>query len=126
MDCIATGAARDIDYFFDAKITLARGRGADGIGFVGQADVERFAVDFAENRHAANAQLAAGAQDAHGDFAAIGNQDFPEHGPLVLLLDFSMRDIAAKMLAGRWCLIVWSWREREEAPREATGASRRG
>jgi hypothetical protein len=82
MDGVATGAARDMDYFFNAKIALARGRGPDGIGLIGEPDVQRFAVDFAENSDAANAQLAAGAQDAHGNFAAIGNQDFPEHGPL--------------------------------------------
>jgi hypothetical protein len=61
--------------------------------------VERFAVNLAENRNTANAQLAAGAQDAHRDFPAIGNQDFPKHGPLMLLRDSSTRDIAAELLA---------------------------
>src|SRR2546423_430760 len=34
-------------------------------------DVERLAVDITEDRDGANAKLAAGAQDAHGDFTAI-------------------------------------------------------
>src|SRR5271169_1194779 len=98
MDSIAARAARDVNYLLNAKIAFARSGGANGIGFVSKANVKRFAVDLAENSHAANAQLAAGAQDAHGDFAAIGNQNFPEHGPFVLLRDFSMEDIGAKRL----------------------------
>jgi hypothetical protein len=31
------------------------------------------------NRHGAYAELSAGAQDAQGDFATIGNQNFFEH-----------------------------------------------
>jgi hypothetical protein len=81
--------------------------------------VERFAVNLAENRYAANAQLAAGAQDAHGDFPAIGNQDFPEHGPLALLRDSSTGDIAAKPLALRKCLIVSSRHKPPETPQKA-------
>jgi len=99
MNGIAAGSARRVNYFLNAEITFARSGGANGIRFVGKANVQRFAVNFAENRNAANAQLAAGTQDAHGDFAAIGNQNFPEHGPLMLLRDFSTRDIAAKRQA---------------------------
>jgi hypothetical protein len=41
--------------------------------------VEGFAVGFAENGGGTDAKFAAGAQDADGDFTAIGNQDFFEH-----------------------------------------------
>src|SRR5580704_11721790 len=113
MDRIAAGTSCDLDYFFNRKITFARGCGAYWIGFVREANVERFAVNLAEHRNTANAQLAAGAQDAHGDFAAIGNQDFPEHGPLAPLRDSSTGAIAAKPLALRECLIVSTAESRE-------------
>src|SRR6266568_4657069 len=76
---IATGAARDIHELVDAEIALARRRGADGIGFIGETDVKRFAVGLTEDCDGADTQFAAGAQYAHGDFTAIGNQDFFEH-----------------------------------------------
>src|SRR5580700_5951213 len=106
MDRIAAGTTCDIDCFFNRKITFARRCGAYWIGFIREANVERFAVHLAENCHATNTQLAAGTQDAHGDFATIGNQDFPEHGPLASLRDSSTGDIGAKPLALRECLIV--------------------
>ena len=53
---------------------------ADAIGFVGQFQVGGAAVGLAEDGHGLDAQLAAGAEDAQGDFAAVGNQDSLEHG----------------------------------------------
>jgi hypothetical protein len=41
--------------------------------------VERFAIDIAEDGDGANTQLATSAQDTHGDFTAIGDQNFLEH-----------------------------------------------
>ena len=49
MDCVAAGVARGGDDFIDGEIAFAGGRGADGVGFVGEANVERFAIDFAED-----------------------------------------------------------------------------
>ena len=103
---VAARAARDVNYFINAKIAFARGCGANGICFVGKTNVKRFAVNLTKNRRAANAQLAASAQNAHGDFAAIGNQNFLEHGPFVLPGDFSTEDIAPQPLQRPWCLIV--------------------
>ena len=79
MNGVAAGTAGDVHEFVDAEIAVACRRGADGIGFVCEADVQGFAVDFTEDGGGADAQLAAGAQDAHGDFTAIGDQDFSEH-----------------------------------------------
>ena len=91
MNGVAAGAARDVHDLVDAQITFARRARADGVGFVGQADVEGFAVGFAENGDGSNAEFAASAQDAHGDFAAIGNQDFFEHAVLAMQRNSSMR-----------------------------------
>ena len=46
---IATGAARDIHELVDAEIAFARRRGANGIGFIGEADVKRFAIHITED-----------------------------------------------------------------------------
>jgi hypothetical protein len=49
------------------------------IGFVGVAHMERGPVGVRIDRGRAQSALAARAQDAHGDLAAIGNQDLAEH-----------------------------------------------
>src|SRR5271168_559270 len=84
MERIAAGAARHVHQLVDAEVALARGRGTDGIGLVRQAHVERRAVGLAENGHRAHAHLAACAEDADGDLAAIGNENFAEHKRLTV------------------------------------------
>ena len=79
MERIATGAPRHVHELINREVAFTRGRRADGVSFIGEANVERLAVDITEDRDGANAKLAAGAQDAHGDFTAIGDQDFLEH-----------------------------------------------
>src|ERR1700693_4887534 len=79
MHRIATSAAGDVHKFIDAEGTFARGRGTDGIGFIGKTNVERFAVDVAEDSGRPYPKFAAGAKDAHSGFTAIGDQDFREH-----------------------------------------------
>ena len=79
MHGIATGATRYVHELVDREIAFARRRRADGVGFIGEADVKRFAVGITEDGDGADTQLTAGAQDAHGNFTAIGNQDFLEH-----------------------------------------------
>ena len=75
----APAFSRDGDDFVDVEIAFARGRGADGVGLVGEADVEGFAIDFAEDGDGADAEFAAGAKDADCDFSPVGDQDFFEH-----------------------------------------------
>ena len=79
MDGVATRAAGHVHQLIDAEVAFARRRRADSVGLVRKPDVQRFAVNFAEYRDRSNAQFTAGAEDPHGDFAAIGNQDFLEH-----------------------------------------------
>ena len=49
------------------------------IGVVGHAHVQRRAVGFGVDGDGLDAELAAGADHAHGDLAAVGDQDFLEH-----------------------------------------------
>ena len=79
MNRVAAGAAGHVDQLVDAEITFARWSGTDGVGFVGETDMEGSAIGFAEDDDGADAKFAAGAEDANGDFAAIGDQDFVEH-----------------------------------------------
>ncbi len=64
VDGVAAGAAGNVDELVDAQIAFAGRRGADGIGFVGQTDVEGGAVGFAEDGDGADAEFAAGAENA--------------------------------------------------------------
>jgi len=51
----------------------------DGDGFVGLAHEERFGVDFRVDGDALHAHLAQGANDAAGNGAAVGDEDFLKH-----------------------------------------------
>jgi hypothetical protein len=73
MNGVAAGATRDVDQLVNAEITFSRRRGADGIGFVGEAYVEGSAVGFTEDDYGADAEFATGSEDADGDFSAISD-----------------------------------------------------
>ena len=53
--------------------------GADGDGLIRKACVEAVAIGFGVNGDRANAQIFAGADDAQGDLAAVGDQNFFKH-----------------------------------------------
>ena len=57
----------------DVQVTLRRGGGADADGFVGQLDMEAVAIGFGVDGDGGDAHFAAGAQDAQGDFAPVGD-----------------------------------------------------
>ena len=52
---------------------------ADAVGLVGLEAVQSEAVFVSVNRDGANAQLMRGAEDANGDFAAVGNHQLFNH-----------------------------------------------
>ena len=79
MKSVASGALCDVHQFVEAEIAFARRSRTDGIGFIGEANVKRVAVDFTEDSDGFDAEFAAGADDTDGDFAAIGNENFAEH-----------------------------------------------
>ena len=63
----------------DVEVAVARRRRADADAFVGQADMHRVGIGGGMHRHRAYAELAAGAQHAQRDLAAVGDQDLVEH-----------------------------------------------
>src|SRR5262249_52893905 len=86
MDGVGARVLGDADDLFDVQIALGRGRRADRVGLVGHLDVERVAIDVGENSDGRDAELATRAHDAHGDLAAIGDQDLGEaHSPNALI-----------------------------------------
>ena len=63
----------------DFQITVGGFRRADAICFVGQIEIARTAIGFAEDGHGFDAQFAAGADDPQRNFAPIGHQNAFEH-----------------------------------------------
>src|SRR5260221_9270545 len=82
MDGVGPAAFRGIKNLLDVEIRFSRGCATDSIGFVSLTYVQRSAVYFREHCYRSNAQFPACADDPHSNFAAIGNQDFLDHGAL--------------------------------------------
>ena len=77
---LRTGLFRRVEDAFDIEITFARGRQSDQYRFVCEARMARIGIGFGEHRHSANAQATRRLDNPAGDLAAIGNEDFLEHG----------------------------------------------
>jgi hypothetical protein len=73
------GPLRDVDDLVDAEVALPRAR-ADGVRLVRGADVQGGAIGVAVDRHGGDPHLVERARDADCDLAAVGDQDFAEHG----------------------------------------------
>src|SRR5437667_10414377 len=63
----------------DVQVALPKLRRADADGFVGKPDRQRIAVGLAVDRHRADSELFAGADDTKGNFASIGDEYLLEH-----------------------------------------------
>ena len=90
MDRVASGAFGDLDDPRGAQIALARRRGADRIRGVRGAHVQRVAIDIAVDGDRADAEIVAGANDAKGDLATIGDEDGGERRSPLLERDVAM------------------------------------
>src|SRR3546814_9911198 len=71
------GSANDGGY---TEITLGRRRRAQAMGFIGQTDMQRASIGIGVYGHRAQAEAAAGGDDAAGDLAAVGDQDAANGG----------------------------------------------
>ena len=81
MDGVALGRGCGGDEGRDAQIAVGRERWPDVNRAVGEADVEALAVGGRVHGDGLDAELAAGADDADRDLAAVGDQDALEHEP---------------------------------------------
>ena len=62
------------------EVAVGGAGAADADGAVGEGDMEAVAVGGGVDRDGLDAELAAGADDADGNLAAVGDQDAAEHG----------------------------------------------
>ena len=75
MDGVGAALPGHLDDRVDLQVAVARRVGTDGPGFVGQADVQGGTIALAVDRHRGDAHVAARPDDAHGDLAAVGDQN---------------------------------------------------
>src|SRR5215210_5646096 len=77
---------RDLDQFLHVQVALAGARGTDVDGLVGEADVQSVFVGVRVDGDRGDAQLAAGADDAHGDLTTVRHENLLQPRHLALLL----------------------------------------
>ena len=75
MDGVGPGAGGGAEEGRDVEIGVGRRGGAEAHGSVSGAHVGAVGVGVGVDGHGADAQPAAGANDAAGDFAAVGDED---------------------------------------------------
>ena len=80
MDGLRTGFPGRRDDGVAAQVAVRRARPADQVGLVGLAYVLGIGVRLGVHRDGADAESTAGTDDTAGDLAAVGDQDFREHG----------------------------------------------
>ena len=79
MNRLGAAHARRLDDVFRHKIALVDRRCADADRLVGHFDMQRTGVGIGIDGNGRDAHAPRGADDAAGDLAAIGDQDFLEH-----------------------------------------------
>ncbi len=73
---IGAGALGDGQQLVDVQVGIGRALAVQGVGFVGVAHVQGIDIGIGVNGHGAHSVITTGAGDAHGDFTAVGDQDF--------------------------------------------------
>ncbi|BAS08059.1 calcium ion binding protein [Arthrobacter sp. Hiyo4] len=88
VDAVGAGLAGNINDLVHHQVGLRGGVATEGVGLVGQPDMERVAVRIGVDSHGGNALVASRADDAHCDFASVCDQHLGEvrlHGTSGLL-----------------------------------------
>lgn len=79
MDGVDVSNFGGADEAVDSEIAFERGRLADANGFVGHLGVHGVSIRLGIDGNGANVEFPAGSNDAHGNFAAVGDQNFLKH-----------------------------------------------
>ena len=79
MDRVGAGDLGGADDRRHVQVAVGAARRADADVLVGEPDVQRVLVGLGVDGDGLDAELAAGADDAQRDLAAVGDQDFLEH-----------------------------------------------
>jgi hypothetical protein len=85
VDGIGPGSPRRVNQSIDVEVALGRGIRADGAGFIGQPHLPRGSIAFGIDRHRRQPEIAARTDDAHGDLAAVGDQNLAQNVVILLL-----------------------------------------
>ena len=80
MHGLGAGLFRHLDHALDVEIAVARPRRAEQDGLIRHRDVHGIGVGGRMDCDGGDAELLAGALHPKRDFAAVGDQDFVEHG----------------------------------------------
>ena len=83
MHRLRSGPARNLEQSLLVEVALGGRPGADQVRLVGRGDVEGAPVGLGIDGDGGDPELAQGAEDADGNLAAIGHENFREgrHGP---------------------------------------------
>ena len=77
---VGTAAPDRVEDRLGVEVALGGRAATQRERLVGQPDVKRVPVELGVHRHGGDAELAAGADDADGDLATVGDQDLLQHG----------------------------------------------
>jgi hypothetical protein len=77
---VRAGAARDVQQLGDVEVGLGCAGAVQGVRLVRDAHVQRLAVGVRVDGDGGEAGVAAGAGDADGDLAAVGDEDLRDAG----------------------------------------------
>ena len=75
---VGTGLVRDLDQLVLQQVGVAGRGAAEGVGLVGDLDVERVAVRLGVDGDGSDAVVRAGAGDADRDLTPVGDEDFAD------------------------------------------------
>ena len=83
MDGFGAVLAGGLQNAVDSQVAFGGWRGTDVLRLVRHAHVQGRAIGIGEDGDGADPHLAQSAHHAHGNLAAIGNQDLAEHSQIV-------------------------------------------
>ncbi len=83
MDRLGPAGGRHVENFFLVQVGFGRRRAVERIAFPGVAQPGRPGVRIAVDSHRRHPELAAGQEEAAGDFAPIGDEYFGKHGGIL-------------------------------------------
>ena len=90
------GAAltNDVQHGVGVEIGLGGRLAAQGIGLIGESDVQRITVQLGVDSNSPHPEFLAGTNNSNGDFAPVGDQNAGEH-PLLVAQDLTLRKVGS-------------------------------
>ena len=79
MDGVGAALLDDAEDGLGVEVALGGGLAPERVGLVGQAHVQRVAVELGVDGHGGHPQLAAGPDDPDGDLPPVGDENLLEH-----------------------------------------------